>query len=244
MKIDSDIALILSGGLGLDLSDPFDCNAFALRLGEQWVLFDAGAGCDPARTISVFERLGIRPAHLFLTHAHADHSGATSLLRHEFGLQVWAGSATANLVEAGDESQIGLARARAAGVYPADYAFRPCEIDHRLDDQQTVTINGVAITVLMTPGHSADHVSFVVDLPGRRALVAGDALFHGGHVANSGYIRLQHWEVCNSVRKLASQEDISLFLPGHLAFSLHDGGRHAQAAMTYVEKFQCPPSII
>ncbi len=246
MKIEDGLHLVLSGAGGFDLSDAYDCNVFMIAAGNEWLLFDAGGGRDPERFDAVLAADGIDPAtvrHLFLTHGHADHSGGAAALREQFDLTVHAGAATATMVEAGDEVGISLDRARRAGVYPADYRYRACPVDHRVEAGRLLRLGPVSIEMIETPGHSHDHVSYLVSTPVRRILIAGDALFCGGKVAIQNIDDCNIGAVCETVRRLATIEFDTL-LPGHQHFSLRDARRHADAALAYVARLACPPSII
>lgn len=246
MKIDQDLRLVLSGGAGFDLSDGFDCNVFMIAAGDDWLVFDAGAGLYPDEFTAALANEGIDPArvkHLFLTHGHADHSGGAAAMRERHGVRVHAGAETAGLVSSGDEKAISLDRARTAGIYPPDYVYRPCPVDVEMELGRAMAFGPVSVTAIATPGHSFDHVSFLVETPARRILVAGDALFCEGKVAIQDIYDCHIGQVCSSVRTLAALEFDTL-LPGHLNFSLRNAHRHAEAAMTYVERFACPPSII
>lgn len=247
MKIDDDLRLVLSGAMGFDLSDAFDCNVFAIRTGTRWLLFDAGAGRSEAELLAALEASGLEPgaiSHLFLTHAHADHSGGAAFVREHHAPRVVAGAGTARIVTSGDEDALHLPRARIAGVYPADYRYRACPVDTVMADGDTLTIEDARVTILRTPGHSADHMSYLVELGGRRLLVSGDALFFGGQVAIQDIPDCNIGDVCVSVRRLADLGEIDVLLPGHLGFSMANAGRHALAALEHVDRFKCPPSII
>ena len=246
MKIEDGLHLVLSGGAGFDLSDAFDCNVFMIAAGDQWLLFDSGAGRNPERLSEILAEDGIDPAairHLFVTHGHADHSGGAADLRERLRLTTYAGAATAKMVEAGDEVAISLDRARQAGVYPADYRYRACAIDTVVEPGRPLAVGPVTIELIETPGHSFDHVSYLVTTPTRRILVGGDALFWGGKVAIQDIYDCNIGAVCATVRTLASI-DYDTLLPGHLNFSLRDARRHADAAMEHVTRMVCPPSII
>jgi glyoxylase-like metal-dependent hydrolase (beta-lactamase superfamily II) len=101
----------------------------------------------------------------------------------------------------------------------------------------------VTVRAVATPGHSHDHVSYLVKTPDRRLLVGGDALFHGGRVAIQNIYDCDIAAVCATIRRLVGI-DYDALLPGHLAFSLPNGRRHADAALAHVEALHCPPSII
>lgn len=247
MRVEEGLHLVMSGAGGFDLTDAFDCNAFVLDAGNgEWVLFDAGAGRDLAAVEAILAADGIEPGairHLFLTHGHADHSGGARGLRERLGLKAYAGPLTAPMVVAGDEQAISLDRARRAGVYPADYRYSACPIDRILSAATPTTIGRLTITMIETPGHSRDHVSFLVEKAGRRILVGGDALFYGGKVAVQDIPDCSVADICATVRKLAAI-GFDTLLPGHLNFTLRGAHRHADAALAYAARFQCPPSII
>jgi glyoxylase-like metal-dependent hydrolase (beta-lactamase superfamily II) len=246
MRIDRELCLALSGGGGFDLTDNFDCNVFLVAAGDAWLMFDAGSGRSPERALEVLAGDGIDPRrirHLFLTHGHADHSGGAAHWREALGLEVHATPATAAMVSAGDEAAISVDVARRAGVYPADYAYRSCAIDDVLAIDRPLAINGVTVRAIASPGHSHDHVSYLVETPDRRMLIAGDALFHGGKVAIQNIYDCDIAAICETVRRLAGI-DYDALLPGHLNFSLRNGRRHADAALAHVAALRCPPSII
>jgi glyoxylase-like metal-dependent hydrolase (beta-lactamase superfamily II) len=246
MRLEDGLHLVMSGGGGFDLTDTFDCNVFAIDAGSEWVIFDAGAGRDMKAVETLLAGDGIASgtiSHLFLTHGHADHSGGAAAIRELTHAIVHAGALTAPMVAKGDERAISLDRARKAGIYPADYRYHACPVDNVVEEGKPLTIGNLTVTMIATPGHSADHVSYVVERTGRRYLVGGDALFHGGRVAIQDIGDCNIGDVCATVRKLAATEFDAL-LPGHLAFTLKNAHRHAEAALAHVERFACPPSII
>src|SRR5579875_2234545 len=120
MRIAPGIHLVASGALGVDLTDPLDCNVWLVDSGEGLVLFDAGAGRDIAALLAAVRQDGFDPSritHLFLTHGHADHSGGAAPLADRLpGLSIHCGAATAALLAQGQEAAISLDLARTAGV--------------------------------------------------------------------------------------------------------------------------------
>jgi hydroxyacylglutathione hydrolase len=210
------------------------------------VLFDARAGRSPNDANAILSADGIDPAgirHLFLTHCHADHSGEARGLRDQLGLAVYAGRVTTPMVVAGDEAAISLERARRAGVYPHDYRYRACPVDHVLGDDAATTIGRLKIRTIETPGHSADHVSFLVERGGVACSSPAMPSSTAGKVALQDIPDCSITDIWTTVRKLAAIEFDAL-LPGHLNFSLRNAHCHAETALAYVEKLRCPPSMI
>jgi glyoxylase-like metal-dependent hydrolase (beta-lactamase superfamily II) len=240
MRVRPGLSIPISGGLGFDISDPYDCTAYLFETASGWVLFDAGAGRQPDALAALVGSLR-GPGHLLLTHAHADHAGGAAALR-DLGVTVMAAAGTASLVESGDEAAISLDVARAAGVYPADYRFRPCVVDEVLACEAPVSLASLRITPIATPGHSRDHVSYLVQDGATLALVVGDAVFHGGRVALQNTWDCDVPALCASLRRLATWTFDS-FLPGHGPFSLSRGQRHVAAAVAAIDRLMVPPPL-
>jgi hydroxyacylglutathione hydrolase len=245
MRIEPNLFLVGSGQMGFDLTDAFDCNIFLFDSGDGYVLFDAGTGMGMEQIWQVCQQDGLDPNridHLFLTHAHGDHGGGAAHVRDRTQVQIYAGPDTARIVSSGNEEAVSLPAARNAGVYPKDYHYRSCAVDHVLAPGKVVTVGALQIEMIATPGHSHDHCSYLVTSGERRYLVGGDAIFHGGKIV------LQNTYDCSVPQSIASIQhlatyDFDALLPGHLAFSLKNGKRHIDTACTIIAKLGCPPSL-
>ena len=242
MRVAPGLHLVFSGGGGFDLTDQYDCNAWLLDAGDGFALFDAGAGRDPEAAVRAIAAEGVDPRSvrwLLLTHGHADHSGGARTLRDRLGCAVFAGDATARMVEAGDRAGISLDAAIARGVYPGDYAFAACPVERRLQPGEQLRLGRLGIQVVASPGHSHDHVCFLVTDEAHRTLIVGDALFAGGRVALQDIWDCSVPDSCATVRTLAGLA-IDRFLPGHGVFSLQRGDRHARQALERVDRLLVP----
>ena len=242
MMVDPDLWLVASGTAGFDLTDRLDCNVWVVGNPEGNLIFDAGAGIDVDASIRRGLACGIdwdRPNTILLTHAHADHAGGAAAWRERLGAEVLAGTQTADWLEAGDEQAVSLPSARAAGVYPANYRLTPCPVARRLVDGERFEQYGTPITPLATPGHSADHLSYLVETPTRTLLIAGDAVFSGGKVVLQDTWDCDIPATIASIRKLGDLAFDAL-LPGHQSFSLTNGRRHVQTALDRIDRLLCP----
>src|SRR4051795_653331 len=106
MLSEPGLHLVASGAGGFDLTDAYDCNAWAFAGGFGTLLFDAGAGRAPDAILAAGRATGLdwpQPVHLFLTHAHADHAGGAAALRERLPTRGYARAQTALWGPAGDE---------------------------------------------------------------------------------------------------------------------------------------------
>jgi len=129
MRISPGLALIAGSQFGL--AGPLDCSVYALRGPDGMVMIDSGAGTHTAMLLAnLREDLGDVPLRaVVLTHCHPDHAAGAALVQKQTGCRVLAPELSAAIVEAADEEASGLAFARAAGVYPADFRLTPCHVD-------------------------------------------------------------------------------------------------------------------
>ena len=144
---------------------------------------------------------GERVSHIFLTHTHRDHSGAVEALRRATGAPVLAEGPhrAARDLHGGETNALDAA---------ADRAFFP---DVALADGARIGGSGWTLEALATPGHTANHMAFVLEGAG--------LIFVGDHVmawatsivappdgSMSDYM--------DSLRRLGERPE-TFYLPGH-----------------------------
>jgi glyoxylase-like metal-dependent hydrolase (beta-lactamase superfamily II) len=135
---------------------------YAFLLGD--VLVDAGVRRSAPQLEAALRGRTVS-AHA-LTHAHADHAGASARLAHERDLPVWVGAGDAAALAAGRPGP-GAPLLRAFGRFDA---VTPARLLREGDEL------GHGFVVLDAPGHTPGHVAFWRESD--RALVVGDALFN------------------------------------------------------------------
>lgn len=122
-----------------------------------WMLHDGVQALvvDPGEAAPVLDALqtrGLRLAAILVTHHHGDHVGGVEALRGVLEGPVFAPPHALNP--------------------------RPCTAVH---EGQVLPVLGLSVEVLETPGHTADHVNYLLKPPGEAPLLfCGDTLFSAG----------------------------------------------------------------
>ena len=247
MRVSSHVHLVASGAAGFSLTDALDCNTWLIETGDGLAMFDTGAGRDVGALVAEVQAGGLDPAqlrHIFLTHAHADHSGGAAALleRAPSRITLHAGREAEARMESDDETRISLDRARRLGVYPSDYRWRGAVVGNVIKDDEIVRIGDATIRLLETPGHSDDQCPFLVQIQDKTLLISGDAVFAGGKVILQDIPDCSVSATLDSIRRLAALQ-FETFLPGHGAFAVRDGRRHVVRGSEYADTGLAPPSF-
>ena len=139
--------------------------------------------------------------HIFLTHTHRDHSGALAAVKAATGAPVYAEGAhrPARSLHIGEVNSLDAA---------GDRAFLP---DVALADGARVEGAGWALIALATPGHTANHMAFVLEGAG--------LIFVGDHVMawSTSIVAPPDGSMSDymdSLRRLHARPE-TLYLPGH-----------------------------
>lgn len=148
------------------------------------------------------ERLNIKIKALLLTHAHFDHAGCASKLQKD-GVKVYVSKKDSKKLL--NDENLGINFGRKFEYLTADYTF---------DGGDTLTIEGMEIKVIETPGHTDGSVTFLV----QDMLFTGDTLFLES-VGRTDFISGNRIELLNSVKKLFALTGDYKVYPGHEEFT-------------------------
>ena len=145
---------------------PYAENCFLIRPedGDHAVIVDPGD--EAPKLLGAIEALGVTIDAILLTHTHIDHIGAGAAVKEASGAPVYCPRIEAPVLPNGDfYARFGMGR------------HDPYEADELLDGGERLSLAGLDIDVIFTPGHSPGHVTYAIEDEG--ALFSGDVLFQG-----------------------------------------------------------------
>jgi len=176
---------------------------------DKAVIVDPGE--EPDRLLAAIDELGVTIEAVLVTHCHFDHVGAVAPVAKATGAPVYV-SEIERPVLADIMSYVPF-----AGFGP----YESWEAEHTLRGGERLSIAGLDIDVLYTPGHSPGHLTYSV--PAEQAIFSGDVLFQGsvGRVDLPG----GDWgTLLNSIGALVESlpEDTAVY-PGHMGLTTLGG---------------------
>ena len=186
---------------------PVQENTFIVRRDGADTALIVDPGDEPERILRVVEELGVTVEAILLTHTHFDHVGAVTPVARATGAPV-----TCPKLETFVLADI-MTYVPFAGFGP----FESYDADATVEGGERLTIAGLDIEVLFTPGHSPGHVTYAIADEG--ALFSGDVLFEGsvGRVDLPG----GDWDtLLQSIGTLVERfpEDTTVY-PGHMGIT-------------------------
>jgi glyoxylase-like metal-dependent hydrolase (beta-lactamase superfamily II) len=179
-----------------------NCYVARLEQADRGVILDPGD--EPERIIEAVEGLGIGVDAILLTHCHFDHIGAVAPVARSTGAPVYCPEIEVPV----------LADIMSYVPWPGFGPFESYEADHTIGGGEHLSIAGLELDVLFTPGHSPGHVTYAV--PDQGAIFSGDVLFKGsvGRTDLPG----GDWEtLLGSIRGLVDgYPEETVVYPGHM----------------------------
>jgi hydroxyacylglutathione hydrolase len=243
MVLTNRVRLVASGDVGgFGLTNPSDCHVYLMEGDEGSVVVDAGSGLDVGAILAAIPDPD-EVKYLLVTHSHLDHSGGVARLKSELGLEVVASPEAARILSEADEVAISLPAARDVGIYPKNAKLSPCQVDVPVVGETWLTVGGLTILGIPSPGHSEDHVVYLVQANGYSALFTGDSVMAGGRLIIQNVPDCDLPAYVATIRRLAEIEPDGLY-PGHGMFTINRGDRHLRAAFDYVQRLEIPPNLV
>lgn len=166
------------------------------------LLIDPGDEAD--RLMQPLTEHGLELEAILLTHCHFDHIGAVAPIAKATGAPVYCPEIEVPI----------LADVMAYVPWPGIGPYDSYDADHTVSGGERLSLAGMEIDVLFTPGHSPGHVTY--SIPEAGLLLSGDVLFQGsvGRVDLPG----GDWDVLlESIRMLVTSfPEETQVLPGHM----------------------------
>lgn len=176
---------------------PIMTNCYILCDEEAKVCAVIDPGDEPERIAAMIASSGCTPTMLLLTHGHFDHY-----------------TGVAGLLEKWPQLPVYIHRADAVDGAGGELWFpRLGEKNQRYyQEGDKLTVGGLTLDVMETPGHSEGSVSLLVE--GQSVIFSGDTLFRG-NCGRCDFPGGDYRKMLTSLGRLASLEGNLRVLPGH-----------------------------
>ncbi len=182
-----------------------NCFIFRPEGGEKLLVVDPGEEAE--RILAATEAMGGGVEAILLTHCHFDHIGAVAPVAAATGAPVYCPEIEVPI----------LADIMAFVPWEGFGPFESYDADETLAGGETLSLAGLELDVIFTPGHSPGHVTYSVR--GEDALFSGDVLFRG----SVGRVDLPGGDgptLIDSIgRLLDAHSDETVVHPGHMGLT-------------------------
>lgn len=175
-------------------------NCYIVENQDSKECFIVDPGAEPDRIIrAIGDR---KPAAVLLTHGHFDHIGAVDAICSHYGIPLY--------IHREDAPKLTDADANVSGLFgfPIVQQTEPV----MLNGEESVTLAGIELQVLHTPGHSRGCVCYM--LPDDQGILTGDTLFANGY-GRTDFADGDFAALCQSLRRLMRLTPKRITYPGH-----------------------------
>jgi glyoxylase-like metal-dependent hydrolase (beta-lactamase superfamily II) len=184
-----------------------ECICYAIESADVLVLVDCGSGALWPDLFAALAHAGKpRAVAVFLTHVHIDHAGAVADVVRD-GIPVYAHPGVFDAL---------LRRPHKVWYeHPGEVKRPPADLLFRLFGEPRLQLGGIEIEVLATPGHTADHLSYLFAEPGGPVFAfSGDLVTPEGQPGWVGSEDFDEEKLAESIRKLLDRRP-DMLLGGH-----------------------------
>jgi hydroxyacylglutathione hydrolase len=180
---------------------PLQENCWIVRRedGDRAVVIDPGD--EASRLIAATDEVTVDA--ILLTHTHFDHVGAVAALARHTQASVYC-----------PELEVRVLQNINSYVFPGFGPFEPYDPEETVSGGERLSLAGLDIDVIFTPGHSPGHVSY--SIADEQILLDGDVLFRGS-VGRTDLPGGDHRTLLDSIAALLNTlPDETRVLPGHM----------------------------
>lgn len=153
---------------------------------------------------SFIKNNGLKLTHLINTHLHIDHSFGVKYISDKYALQLKGNK---------DDNFLGKNLPMQADMFGLPYKVEEVEVEHPLNEGDTLKIGNEELKILQVPGHSPG--SIVLYAPESDFIIAGDVLFEQS-IGRTDLPGGNHNQLIEGIKsKLFDLPDNTAVYPGH-----------------------------
>ena len=182
---------------------PLQCNCSVIgdEATREAMVIDPGD--DIEDVLALVRKHNLQVKQIVITHAHIDHVGGAMKLRAATGAPI--------LLNQNDYALLKMLDMQAAWIGVASPG--KVEIDHSLNQADTLKAGSLTASVLQTPGHTEGSVCLY--FPAEKRLIAGDTLF-AGSIGRTDLPGGSFDKIIDSLHeKVLALPDDTVVVPGH-----------------------------
>ncbi|MBN1852526.1 MAG: MBL fold metallo-hydrolase [Pirellulales bacterium] len=188
------------------LSMPFGENTYIAQIDDRSDCLIIDPGLEPDKIFAYLDRHSRHPAAILCTHGHSDHIAGCAHLK-----QRWPECPI--IIGAKDASKLTDPETNLSA--PFGIPLIAPRADRTVEEGDIISVAGIDLDVLDTPGHSAGHVVYIWRDRDPIRVFTGDVLFQGG-VGRTDFPDGDFETLCRSIQeKLYHLPDDTIVLPGH-----------------------------
>ena len=208
------------------------CNVYLVYDQSEWILIDIGYEDTVDEIVELIRQLDFPLSQcktLVATHADVDHIQGLAKAKQLLRTTVTAHPLAAEPLRTGDR----LKTFAVIEPQKIDMEMPPVEVEHLVDEGDTLQVGDLELEVWLTPGHTDSQLSFRCG----NLLFSGDNIYRDGCV---GAIDAHHGSdipaFVKSLRRIR-ESDVEWLLPSH-GPAFRNDGKLLQSAIDRLEKYQ------
>ena len=178
-------------------------NAYLVWQEGKQEAFIVDPGDEYLKLSGIIKEKNLSLTAILLTHGHYDHIGAADALRESTGAKIYAMKEEERTLEEPEWNR--------SAFHSAGYGLKA---DIFLRDKEILTLAGISIQVIYTPGHTAGGCCYYIEEEG--ILFSGDTLFHTS-IGRSDFLGGNGELLIRSIKEklFCLPEDTKVY-PGHM----------------------------
>jgi glyoxylase-like metal-dependent hydrolase (beta-lactamase superfamily II) len=188
------------------LSGPFQEIGYVVHRKNDSECFVVDPGLEPWNFLKFFEKKGLTPVALLVTHGHGDHIGGIPAIRKKWkSAKIYVGELDGEKLT--DPVQNLSATFGISIVTPA--------ADVLLRDRDKLELAGISLEIRHVPGHSKGHVVYWIPAEPKGMVFVGDVIFQDSIGRNDFPDSEPAVQIPMIRSKILSLPDDTVIYPGH-----------------------------